>query len=261
MSARPLHSLLDLRGRVAIVTGGSRGLGLQIAEALGEFGASIVLVARKTSELEAAQTSLQAAGIDASSCAADLSRPDSIEALCEWVGARHARVDILVNNAGTSWGAPTQDHPLDGWNKVMATNLTGIFLLTQAVARRWMLPARRGRILNIASIEGLRGHHPELVGTIAYNTAKGGLVNFTRALAAEWGPHGITVNALAPGYFPSKLTAATLDRHEARLVAHTPRGELGGPQDLKGAALLFASDASAHISGQILAIDGGYTAI
>jgi NAD(P)-dependent dehydrogenase (short-subunit alcohol dehydrogenase family) len=261
MTARPLHALFDLSGRVALVTGGSRGLGLQIAEALGEFGARVVLVARKSAELEAAEQSLKAQGIDVAGFAADLSRPEAIEALCDWLGSRYPQVDILVNNAGTSWGAPTQDHPLDGWNKVMAINLTGIFLLTQAVAKRWMLPARRGRILNIASIEGLRGHHPDLVGTIAYNTAKGGLVNFTRALAAEWGPHGITVNALAPGYFHSKLTAATLDQHEAQLVAHTPRGELGGAQDLKGAALLLASDASAHISGQILAVDGGYTAI
>lgn len=261
MPARPLHALLDLSGRVAIVTGGSRGLGLQIAEALGEFGARIVLVARKAAELDAAEQNLKAQGVDAAGFAADLSRPEAIEALRDWVGARYPQVDILVNNAGTSWGAATQDHPLDGWNKVMAINLTGIFLLTQAVAKHWMLPARRGRILNIASIEGLRGHHPDLVGTIGYNTAKGGLVNFTRALAAEWGPHGITVNALAPGYFHSKLTAATLDQHEAQLVAHTPRGELGGSQDLKGAALLLASDASAHISGQILAVDGGYTAI
>jgi NAD(P)-dependent dehydrogenase (short-subunit alcohol dehydrogenase family) len=261
MPTSPLHALLDLTGRTAIVTGGSRGLGLQIAEALGEFGARIVLVARKATELETAVAALTAQGIDAAGFPCDLSQPDGVTGLCDWIAGRYPQVDILVNNAGTSWGAPTIDHPLEGWQKVMAINLTGIFLLTQSVAKRWMVPAKRGRIINIASIEGLRGHHPDLVGTIGYNTAKGGLINFTRALAAEWGPVGITVNALAPGYFPSKLTAATLDQHEAQLVAHTPRGELGGPQDLKGAALLFASDASAHISGQVLAIDGGYTAI
>jgi gluconate 5-dehydrogenase len=256
-----LHALFDLTGRVAIVTGGSRGLGLQIAEALGEFGARVVIVARKAAELEAAEATLKAQGIDAASFACDLSQPSAITALSEWLASRYDRVDILVNNAGTSWGAPTIDHPLEGWQKVISINLTGIFLLTQAIARDWMVPARSGRILNVASIEGLRGHHPDLVGTIGYNTAKGGLINFTRALAAEWGPLGITVNALAPGYFPSKLTAATLDQHEAAIVERTPRGQLGGPQDLKGAALLFASEASAHINGQVLAIDGGFTAI
>ncbi|AMJ61476.1 SDR family oxidoreductase [Bosea sp. PAMC 26642] len=261
MSSSPLHDLLDLTGRVAIVTGGSRGLGLQIAEAFGEFGAQVVLVARKAAELETAVATLKAQGTEASAFACDLSHAEGVATLCDWVANRYSRVDILVNNAGTSWGAPTVDHPLEGWQKVMAINLTGIFLLTQAVAKRWMVPAQRGRIVNVASIEGLRGHHPDLVGTIGYNTAKGGLINFTRALAAEWGPLGITVNALAPGYFPSKLTAATLGQHEAQLVAHTPRGRLGGPHDLKGAALLFASDAGAHVNGQILAIDGGFTAI
>jgi NAD(P)-dependent dehydrogenase (short-subunit alcohol dehydrogenase family) len=256
-----LHALFDLTGRVAIVTGGSRGLGLQIAEALGEFGARVVIVARKAAELEAAEAALKAQGIDAASFACDLSQPSGIAALSGWLASRYDRVDILVNNAGTSWGAPTVDHPLEGWQKVISINLTGIFLLTQAIARDWMVPAKSGRIVNIASIEGLRGHHPDLVGTIGYNTAKGGLINFTRALAAEWGPLGITVNALAPGYFPSKLTAATLDQHEAAIVGRTPRGRLGGPQDLKGAALLFASNASAHINGQVLAIDGGFTAI
>jgi gluconate 5-dehydrogenase len=261
MTSQILHDLFDLSAQVAVVTGGSRGLGLQIAEALGEFGARVVLVARKPAELAAAEESLRQHGADAASFPCDLSQAGAAGGLCDWIAAHYPQVDILINNAGTSWGAPTIDHPLEGWQKVMAINLTSIFLLTQAVGRRWMVPARRGKIVNIASIEGLRGHHPDLVGTIGYNTAKGGLINFTRALAAEWGPFGITVNALAPGYFPSKLTAVTLDKHEAQLVAGTPRGRLGGPQDLKGAALLFASDASAHINGQILAIDGGFTAI
>jgi len=261
MASESLHSLFDLTGRVAVVTGGSRGLGLQIAEGLGAFGARVVLVARKAAELNEATSMLQARNIDASGFAADLSGPEGVAELCDWLGRHYPSVDILVNNAGTSWGAPTVDHPLEGWNKVMALNLTGIFLLTQQVARRWMLPAKQGRIVNVASVEGLRGHHPELVGTIGYNAAKGGLISFTRALAGEWGPFGITVNALAPGYFPSKMTAVTLERHEARVIAQTPRGQLGGPRDLMGAALLFASDAGAHISGQVLAIDGGYTAI
>lgn len=257
----PLHALFDLGGRVAVVTGGSRGLGLQVAEALGEFGATVVIAARKQDELESAAAALRAAGVTADCHVCDLGAPDGIVAFVDWLAGRHDRVDILVNNAGATWGAATVDHPLAGWRKVIDTNLTGTFLLTQEVGRRWMVPSRRGRIVNIASIEGLLGHDAGMPATIAYNTSKGGLVNFTRALAAEWGGHGITVNALAPGYFHSRMTAATLDTHADFIAARTPRRRLGGPQDLKGAALLFASDAGAHINGQVLAVDGGFTAV
>lgn len=260
-SSATLKSLFDLSGQVAIVTGGSRGLGLQMAEALGEFGATVIITARKQDELDQAVAALKAQGMKAEAYAGDFSKPESIAAFVEWVAARHARVEILVNNAGTSWGAQAEDYPLDGWNKVLALNLTGPFILTQAVGKRWMIPQGRGRILNIASVEGLQGHHVAMGGMIGYSAAKGGLVNFTRALAAEWGRYGITVNALAPGYFPSKLTAVILQRIETQVVENTPLGKLGGPNDLKGAALLFASDAGGHITGQILAIDGGATVI
>ena len=256
-----LHAMLDLTGKVAVVTGGSRGLGLQICEALGEFGARVVLAARKPAELEDAAGHLRALGIETDHHACDLASPDSIAAFAEWLAQRHAAIDILVNNAGATWGAAMLDHPLSGWQKVIDVNLTGTFLLTQEIGRRWMVPAGRGRIVNVASIEGLIGHDTEILGTIAYNTAKGGMVNFTRALAAEWGGLGITVNALAPGFFASKMTAATLDMHGAFITGRTPRRKLGGPEDMKGAALLFCSDAGAHINGQILAIDGGFTAI
>jgi len=260
-SAGPLHTLFDLSGRVAVITGGSRGLGTQMAEALGEFGATVVIAARKQEELETAAAELRAQGIDAHYHVCDLASEQSISAFTEWLGTRFDRVDILANNAGASWGAPTIDHPLSGWRKVIDVNLTGTFLLTQEIGRRWMVPAKSGRIVNVASIEGLVGHDPDIPGTLAYNTAKGGLVNFTRALASEWAPFGISVNALAPGYFHSKMTAATLDRYGDIITGRTPRRQLGGPQDLKGAALLFASDAAAHITGQILAVDGGFTAI
>jgi gluconate 5-dehydrogenase len=256
-----LKSLFDLSGQIAIVTGGSRGLGLQMAEALGEFGATVVLTARKQDELGAAVAHLEGLGVQAASYAGDFAKPEAIASFVDWLGERFGRVDILVNNAGTSWGAPAEDYPIDGWNKVMALNLTGPFILTQAIGKRFMIPAGRGRVLNIASVEGLQGHHVDMGGMIGYSAAKGGLVNFTRALAAEWGRYGITVNALAPGYFPSKLTAFILQKIEGFVVQHTPLGKLGGPNDLKGATLLFASDAGAHISGQILAIDGGATII
>jgi gluconate 5-dehydrogenase len=252
-----LHALFDLSGRTALVTGGSRGLGLQIAEALGEFGAQVVLVARKQPDLEAAVARLAGLGIAASYIAADLRDAAGSEALVAEVMARTGAIHILINNAGVSWGQAAEEHTQEAWMRVMDVNLNGLFFLTQAVGRRAMIPARYGRIVNIASVAGLKGNQTGALGTIAYNTSKGGVVNFTRALASEWGKHGITVNALAPGWFPSKMTQGVLAKHGDAFTARTPLGKLGGPDDLKGAALLFASDASGHITGQVLAVDGG----
>lgn len=256
-----VRKAFDLSGRKAIVTGGSRGLGLQIAEALAEMGAEVLLAARKVDELEAAVASLKRQGATAHALPADLAKPESITEFAEAALARLTSCDILVNNAGATWGAPAEDHPLDAWLKLLNLNLTGLFLLTQAVGRRSMIPRQYGRILNVASIAGLRGNPPGEAATIAYNTTKGGVVNFTRALASEWGVHGITVNALAPGFFPSKMTRATLERAGERIVAATPLRRLGDDEDLKGAAVLFCSNAGKHITGQILAVDGGVTAV
>jgi len=256
-----LTALFDLSGRVALITGGSRGLGLQIAEALGEFGATVVLAARRQDELNQAVVHLESMGVHAHSVVADVGSPQAAAALVDCVVARQKGLHILVNNAGTTWGAPAEAYPADGWSKVLDLNVTGMFLLTQEVARRCFLPQAKGVIVNVASIEGLQGHHPRQVGTIAYNTAKGAVINMTRALAAEWGPRGIRVNALAPGFFPSKMTAATLARHGEDLIDATPLGKLGGADDLKGAALLLATDAGSHITGHILVVDGGATVI
>ena len=260
-ASKPLKSLFDLTGQVAVVTGGSRGLGFQMAEALGEYGATVVLTARKQNELDDAVAKLASQGTKAAAFAGDFSKNETVPAFVEWLKARYERVDILVNNAGTSWGANAEDYPLDGWTKVLATNLTGPFLLTQAIAKQWLIPQKRGRVINIASVEGLQGHHVSMGGMIGYSAAKGGMVNMTRGLAAEWGRYGITVNAIAPGYFPSRLTAVILQQIEGFVVKNTPMGKLGNDNDLKGAALLFASDAGGHISGQILAVDGGATVI
>lgn len=256
-----LKQLFDLSGRVAIVTGGSRGLGLQIAEALGEYGARLALVARKQQELDEAVRGLTDAGFEARGFAADLGNEGVPQSLVEQVLATFGRVDILVNNAGATWGARAEEYPLHGWEKVMRLNVSSAFFLTQAVARSAFLGQGGGAVVNISSITALMGHHTGQIGTVAYNTSKGALMSMTRALAAEWGPHNIRVNALAPGYFHSKMTAATLEEHGERMIAQTPLGRLGGPDDLKGAALLLASDAGRHITGQYIVVDGGMSIV
>jgi NAD(P)-dependent dehydrogenase (short-subunit alcohol dehydrogenase family) len=250
--------LLDLSGRVALVTGGSRGLGLQIAEALGEMGARIAITARKKDELDQAVSRL---GSQASAFVCDIGKREAIPPMADAVLKKLGKVDILVNNAGATWGAPAEDHPLEAWDKLVNLNLTGVFVLTQIVGRKSMIPAKWGRVINIASVAGLMGQDPRIVRTIAYNTTKGGLVNFTRALAAEWGQHGITVNAICPGFFPSRMTKATLDTTGELVRDWTPTKRLGNDEDLKGLAVLLASEASRHITGQAIAVDGGATII
>lgn len=260
--ARNIRQLFDLTGKTALVTGGSRGLGLQMAHALGEAGARLMISARKADELEGAVAELQAAGIDARWVAADGSKQADIERLARETLERMGPVDILVNNAGATWGAPAEDHPIDAWDKVMNLNIRGIFLLTQAIGKHSMIERRYGRIINVASIAGLGGNAPDTMKTLAYNTSKGAVINFTRALAGEWGPYGITVNALCPGFFPSKMTQGVLSHFGAdKLAAHAPLQRLGDDEDLKGATLLFASDAGKHITGQYLAVDGGVSAL
>lgn len=255
-------NLFDLTGKTALITGGSRGLGLQVAEALGDYGARIVLSARKAEELQQAQAHLQQRGVEADWVACDVSKDAETAQLADAALAKLGHVDILINNAGASWGAPAEDHPVEAWDKVFNLNVRGLFLLTQQIGKRSMIPRGYGRIVNVASIAGLRGNPPGMMQTIAYNSSKGAVVNFTRTLAGEWGRHGITVNALAPGFFPSKMSQVLIRTiGEEALIGHAPLQRLGDDEDLKGAALLFASDAGKHITGQILAVDGGYTAV
>ena len=258
---RTIQQLFDLNGRTALVTGGSRGLGLQLAHALGEAGARIMLSSRKAEDLEEAAADLQAAGIDARWIAADCAREEDIHKLADQTLERMGDIDILVNNAGAAWGAPAEDHPLEAWDKVMNLNVRGYFLLAQRVGKRSMIPRKSGRIINIASIAGLGGNPAEMT-TLAYNTSKGAVITFTQALACEWGRYGINVNAICPGFFPSRMTKGTLERlGEEKLAAHAPLRRLGDDEDLKGTALLFASDAGKHITGQWLAVDGGVSVI
>jgi gluconate 5-dehydrogenase len=258
---RTIQQLFDLTGKTALVTGGSRGLGLQMAHALGEAGARIMLSSRKAEDLEQAVAQLQDSGIDARWIAADCAVEADIRRLADETLERMGPVDILVNNAGATWGAPAEDHPVAAWDKVMNLNVRGYFILSQQIAKQSMIARRSGRIINLASIAGLGGN-PSGMQTIAYNTSKGAVINFTRALAGEWGQYGITVNAICPGFFPSKMTAGTLKAlGEERLASHAPLKRLGDDEDLKGLCVLFASDAGKHITGQWLAVDGGVSSL
>lgn len=258
--ARTIQNLFDLTGKIALITGGSRGLGLQMAQALGEAGAKVMISSRKAADLEDAVMALQDRGIDARWIAADVAQPADIQRLAQETLERVGDVDILVNNAGATWGAPAEDHPLEGWDKVMNLNVRGYFLLSQVIAKASMIPRKQGTIINVASIAGLGGN-PAFMQTIAYNTSKGAVVNFTRALACEWGHLGIRVNAIAPGFFPSKMTTGILAHAGEELTRHAPLQRLGDDEDLKGVTLLFASEAGKHITGQILAVDGGVSAL
>ena len=256
----PVRQLFDLSGKTALVTGGSRGLGLQIAEALGEAGARVLLTSRKAGDLEESAAHLKAKDIEAIWLAADLSQPSEIVRVTQDAIARLGQVDILVNNAGATWGAPAEDHPLEAWDKVMNLNVRSIFLMSQAIGKHSMIPRKSGRIINVASIAGLAGSQD--LSTVAYQTSKAAVINFTRSLAGEWGKFGINVNALAPGFFPSRMTKGLLDQYGAdNMARHAPLRRLGDDDDLKGATLLFASQAGKHITGQILPIDGGVSAV
>jgi NAD(P)-dependent dehydrogenase (short-subunit alcohol dehydrogenase family) len=280
MTPRTVQQLFDLTGKTALITGGSRGLGLQMAFALGEAGAKIMLSSRKASDLEEATAQLQAAGIDARWIAADCAKDEEINRLADETLERMGDIDILVNNAGAAWGAPAEDHPADAWDKVMNLNVRGYFLLSQRVAKKSMIAksskegvangatqgvangaTQGGSIINIASIAGLGGN-PSGMNTIAYNTSKGAVINFTRALAAEWGKYNIRVNAICPGFFPSKMTLGTLKAlGEDKLKEGAPLKRLGDDEDLKGLCLLYASNAGKHITGQWLAVDGGVSIV
>jgi gluconate 5-dehydrogenase len=258
---RTVKQLFDLTGQTALVTGGSRGLGLQMAHALGEAGARVMLSSRKADDLQEAVAELKAAGIEADYIAADCGKEEDIRRLAQETVNKMGRIDILINNAGATWGAAAEVHPVSAWDKVMNLNVRGYFILAQEVANLSMIPNGRGRILNVASIAGLAGNPPEMQ-TIAYNTSKGAVVNFTKALAGEWGQHGITVNAICPGFFPSKMTYGLLEKMGAdRMASHAPLRRLGDDEDLKGLTLLYASEAGKHITGQWLAVDGGVSAI
>lgn len=257
----PVHvrELFDLAGRTAIVTGGGSGLGRQMAQALGEAGANLVLCARKAERCEKVAEELSAIDIRAVGMGCDVRDPEEVNAVVERTVAEFGGVDILVNNAGTSWGASPEDVPLSGWQKVIDVNLTGAFLFAQA-AGKTMIARRGGKIVNIASVAAFRGAPPEAMNALPYNTSKGGLISFTIDLAVKWARHGINVNAIAPGWFPSEMSEEVLTASGPRLKEHIPLGRFGGPDDLKGAVVFLASAASDYVTGTTLVVDGGQLA-
>src|ERR1700720_489355 len=252
------RQLFDLSGRVAIVTGGSIGLGRQMAQGLAEMGANVVLCARKKERCESAAEELKALGVSALALACDVTNPASIQEAVQTTLFQFGRIDILINNAGTSWGAPTEEMRLEHWNKVLETNLTGTFLCSQAVGKI-MIGQKRGKIINIASVAGMAGSPPELQA-IGYAASKGGVITFTRDLARKWAMHNIHVNAIAPGWFPTDMSGVLIERNKESLRKTIPLNRFGNEHDLKGAAAFLASDASDFVTGHVLVVDGGQSA-
>ncbi|MGE5577508.1 MAG: SDR family oxidoreductase [Syntrophothermus sp.] len=254
-----VRQLFDLTGRVAVVTGGSMGLGIQFARALAELGAKLALCARKVERCEQAAAELRQLGVKALALRCDVTNAADVQALVDRTLEEFGRIDILVNNAGVSWGGPLEDLPLEQWNRVMAANVTGTFLCAQAVGRV-MIQQKGGKIINLASVAGLGGSPPEVMDAVVYSASKGAVIAFTRDLACKWAKYNINVNAIAPGWFPTHMSEWIIEHRKDLLLPHIPLGRFGGEDDLKGAVAFLASDASNYVTGQVLVVDGGVSA-
>ncbi|MGM0898978.1 MAG: SDR family oxidoreductase [Bacillota bacterium] len=252
--------LFNLKGKTAIVTGGGRGLGAQIAEGFAEAGANVVLCSRKVEACQEIAKQLESKGVKTLALACDVTNPKDVKGVVEKTVEAFGTIDILVNNSGASWGAPVSEMPLEAWEKVMAVNVTGTFLMSQAVGEV-MIPQNSGKIINIASVAGLGGIDPNLMDAIGYNTSKGAVITFTKDLAAKWGRHNINVNAIAPGFFPTKMSKDVMKHGEEGLLARTPLKRFGTDEDLKGAALFLAAKASDYVTGDVVMVDGGMHAM
>ena len=260
MTVTKLRQLFDLTGKVALVTGGSRGLGREMAEGLAEAGAALMLLARREQWLGPAIEEMQERGFRCAGMVCDVSNPDEVQAAVKKTVETYGQIDLLLNNAGVTWGAPAEELPLDKWRMVIEIDLTGAFLFCQAAGRE-MIKRHYGRIINVASIAGLVGTLPGGQHTAAYVAAKGGLIALTRELAAKWAPHNIRVNAIAPGFFPSRMTEKVLEQAQSAIEAAAPMGRIGREGELKGVAVFLAADASNYITGQTIVVDGGTTIV
>lgn len=248
--------LFKLEGKTAIVTGGGRGLGAQIAQGFAEAGANVIVCSRKLEACEETADHLRGLGVKALALKCDVTNEQDVENVVRRTVEEFGKVDILVNNSGATWGAPAEKMPLDAWQKVMNVNVTGTFLMSRA-AGQVMIKQKSGKIINISSVAGLGGIDPELMDTIGYNTSKGAVITFTKDLAAKWGQHNINVNALAPGFFPTKMSEVLIERGREQFLKQTPLNRFGTDEDLKGAALFLASQASDYITGDVIVVDGG----
>lgn len=255
-----IFKLFDLSGKTAIITGGSTGLGEQMAAALAEAGADIVITARGLEQLKAAADRLSNIGTMVIPVQCDVGSERDVKALVDNTLRNFGKIDILVNNAGTTWGALTEDYPLDKWEQVIRTNITGTFLCSQA-AGQVMIAQKAGKIINLASVGGLVGGNPDYMNAIAYNASKGAVVNFTRDLAVKWARHNINVNAIAPGWFPTNMVTGLLKKYEEDMLKQIPLGRFGSDTDLKGAVIYLASAASSYVTGHILCVEGGALAM
>ncbi len=252
-----VREMFDLKGKTAVVTGGGKGIGLKMAEGLAEAGANVVLCSRKLENCRKAAEKISRLGVKALALKCDVKLSKDIQEVVETTHKEFGRIDILVNNSGANWGSPPEDYPLEGWQKVMETNLTGAFLFTQ-VAGRVMIRQKSGSIINIASVMGIVGTESDVADAIAYSASKGALITFTKDLAAKWARHNIRVNAIAPGWFPTDMSQWVIEHHGKKLLSHIPMGRFGEGDELKGAALYLASEASSYVTGAIIPVDGGY---
>ncbi|WP_107924393.1 SDR family oxidoreductase [Lysinibacillus parviboronicapiens] len=252
--------LFSLKGKTAIVTGGGRGLGAQIAQGFAEAGANVVLCSRKVEACQEVAITLAALGVQTLALACDVTKPEDIEHVVTKTKETFGSIDILVNNSGASWGTTAVDMPYEAWQKVFDVNVNGTFLMSQAVGRV-MLEQRFGKIINIASIAGLGGTLPDFMDTIGYNASKGAVITLTKDLAVKWGPYGVNVNAIAPGFFPTKMSSILIERGQDYLMGVTPLKRLGSENDLKGVALFLAAAASDYVTGDVIVVDGGMSAI
>jgi NAD(P)-dependent dehydrogenase (short-subunit alcohol dehydrogenase family) len=251
-----VSDLFSLKGKVAIVTGGGRGLGEQIAIGFAEAGANVVVCSRQVEACEEVSGKLKEIGVDSLALKCDITNPEDVKNVVEQTVEKFGRVDILVNNSGASWGAPAEEMPLEAWQKVLNVNVTGTFLMSQA-AGRVMLEQGSGKIINIASVAGLKGSNPKVMDAIGYNASKGAVITFTKDLAAKWGPRGIYVNAIAPGFFPTKMSKGLLEKGGQAILEGTPLRKFGSDTDLKGVAVFLAAAASDYITGDVVVVDGG----
>jgi NAD(P)-dependent dehydrogenase (short-subunit alcohol dehydrogenase family) len=252
--------LFRLDGKTAIITGGGRGLGRYFAQALVDGGANVVLCSRKLAACEEVQREIEAQGGQALALACDVTQLSDVEHVVEAAVERFGAIDILINNSGATWGAPAEDMPLEKFDHVIDVNVKGTFMMSQLVGRTMIARGQGGKIINIASVAGLSGGNPKYIQVVGYHSSKAAVINMTRDLATSWAQYGITVNAIAPGWFPTQMSRGLLAKYEKEMLSDIPMTRFGAPDDLKGVIVFLASSAAAYITGQTIVVDGGSTA-